>query len=174
MNLCAHTTGNQNWGALLCLNSKYQKEKFTDTEQKCVNAHVFHVAHRIHNPESEALSLDLLLLYVLGQTKTIRILEYLAEAKYSPENYPAYNEDFHVAWLTVLHAANGYDRPWDFAILEYYGTKSHKWIEYRRAKWEAWEKALAKWAEESTPIVTPLVPKKPSQSIGRHKKEKTA
>lgn len=66
-----------------------------------------------------------------------RVLEYLARAE-SKELDVWAQDDIRVAWLAVLYAARGFDRPWHYAFWCYYGKTSEKlipiWLEQEAAR----------------------------------------
>lgn len=58
-----------------------------------------------------------------------RVAEYLFAAKFK-EIDPWAKDDYHVAAVATLYAAQGYEQPWSWAFLEYYGKHFHKVLPY--------------------------------------------
>lgn len=89
-----------------------------------------------------------------------RIAEYLFAARDSAID-PWAKDDYHVSAVAVMYAAQGYQKSWNRAFLEYYGTHFHKalvyWLE-RDAKRDLLGPGLT---NES--LILP--PKKPVQSV---------
>lgn len=76
---------------------------------------------------SQALTRELLLLMLRGQRQSENILAYLAVAE-GREVDPWLRDDIRIAWLTVLHCAQGLSSPWEYAFWRYLGKHPDKLI----------------------------------------------
>jgi hypothetical protein len=112
--------------------------------------------------EEKALLLELLLLLVSGQSKSERVLAYLAGAEQAEPDVWL-RDDIRISWLTVLYAANARPTPWVWAFNQVVGGHPSKVIP-----------ALV--ARAAKHVAMELAPKKSAASIRKQAlivKEKT-
>jgi hypothetical protein len=78
-------------------------------------------------------------------TLSLRVMSRLADLEWR-EAQLYYQDDYRLAWLTVLRAAEGYPDPWAYSFWMYYGRHPKKLIPFfveREAKWKAMGPSLA-------------------------------
>lgn len=116
-----------------------------------------------------------LLTPLVGQPFSERVMARLAQAE-AREVEAHLADDYRIAWLTVLHCAEGIAQPWEFAFWRYLGQHPKKLIPFFVERAEKHAQMIAGTAGEGpafgtgavagpTNAAAPLPPKKPATSI---------
>ena len=124
-------------------------------------------------PLSSFVSLadELLLIFVFAPRQTQNILAYLSRAEWKEPDVWL-KDDYRIAWLTVLHCAEGISQPWEYAFWRYLGRHPDKLIPELVARAERHAAMETGQSHLSPNTHAASSPKKPVMSVKQSERRK--